>query len=296
MTPTDGAGLIELWLLQIVWGLGPWICIGFGLVVITRGSGVFKSAARNIEQRAERTSAHGRAAISFDLLSHRIVTILSMLFAFACIGVAGMVSEVLQGGVEARVRELPPAIEAAPGQTASVDFIAAVCLATLGVTLAITVCIYRALRQRALEHSATPDLGAHAPAMVRFFSRPPLARLGVTAFSAFLFFGFLSQIAWGLMLVYPPPASWLTLEAPGLLPALGWILLWIGPAVLLAALSPTWNLTARYAQLHQRFFKLNPQMRRNAGRRAAIGVGFIGAVIDFNLLIWIGARLFPEAF
>ena len=310
MTPADGAGLLELWLLQIVWSLGPWVCIGLGLVVITRGSRAFKSAARNIEQRAERTSAHGRFAISFDLLSHRMLTTLSMLFAFACIGVAGMVSGVLQGGVEARVRELAPPIgelaspiEAAPGQSASTDFIAAICLATFGMTLAIAIIVYRALRQRALEHSAAPDLGARppaigarAPVVVRFFSRPLPVRLGITAFGAFFFFGFLSQIVWGMMLVFPPPASWLALEAPGMLPALGWILLCIGPAVLAAAMSPTLNLAARYAQLHERFVSLNPRMRRNIARRFAIGAGLIGAAIDLNLLLWIGTRLFPEAF
>jgi hypothetical protein len=37
-------------------------------------------------------------------------------------------------------------------------------------------------------------------------------------------------------------------------------------------------------------------MRQQVARRFAIGAGFIGAVIDLNLLVWIGTRVFGEAF
>jgi hypothetical protein len=296
VTPPDAAGLIELWLLQIVWGLGPWICIGIGLVVIMRGSRAFTSKARNIERRAEQTSKRGRLAISFDLVSHRMLTVASMFFAFACIGFAGLMSNALQGSIEPRVRELAVPIEQASEQTASVDFIVAVCLATLGLSLAITVFIYQELRRRALEHPATADPGARRTAAARFFARPLRVRLGITAFCAFFMCGILSQIIWGMLLVFPPPTSWLSLEAPGLLPVLIWALMCIGPAVLLAALSPTLNLAAGHARLRRRFLELSPQMRQQVARRFAIGAGVIGALIDLNVLVWIGTRVFGEAF
>lgn len=183
-----------------------------------------------------------------------------------------------------------------PGPPASSDFLATVAIASLGLALAIVAFVLGVLRERARAPRRAGSTLAAARAKSGFLARPPAVRLALVALATVLLFGLVTQALWALLWIFPPSPAWLELDAPGPLPLLVWGLACLGPALMAAALAPSWSLAARHARRRRRPLRLEPALRRRLLRRLAVAAAGLGAVLDLLLLQRVANHLVSGAF
>jgi hypothetical protein len=304
MTPHHST--FQLWLLGVVWTLGPWLALGFAAILATLVVQRVSRLARSIEKKPVERGAGGFVGLVRDGWIHGALARSTLFIVMGCLMFAGFIAAGIQGFVQRSVQEtLRGTVEeewvVQPGPVPDssgdgfLDLIILGGLMMACVTVIIGVSVYRRLRRRAEEIASRPtSRGAPKPVVVRLFYDNKKIGITILVVGCWMLWGFLSQVV-GLAIYTFPGASSLG-SIPGVETAAIVFLVILGIAMFIAMFAPLAWLSFRNARLQLRYMRENRVARRVFYAQVVVFCGLLGSALNLYLIDVLGRLLWPSVF
>jgi hypothetical protein len=304
MTPDQST--FQLWLLGLVWTLGPWLALGFAAVIATLVVRKISHLARSVERRPVKQGVSGFFGVVRDSWIHGTLTGSTIYVVIGCVmfggfvaaGIQGLVQRAVQGPVLGAIEDkmvVPPT----PGPDSSndgvLDLIILSGLIMACVTVMIGVVAYRRLRRNAVKiASRLPARGASKPLVVRLFYDKKTTGIAILVVGCWMLWGFLSQVV-GLAIYMSPGLSSLQ-SIPGVETAAIVFLVILGIAMFGVMFAPLAWLSARNIRLQFRHLRRNRVAQRLFYVKAVVLCGLLGSLLNMYLIGLLGHLFWPSVF
>jgi hypothetical protein len=304
MTPDQST--FQLWLLGLVWTLGPWLALGFAAVIATLVVTKISHLARDVEKRPVKQGVSGFFGVVRDSWIHGTLTGSTIYVLIGCIMFGGFAAAGIQGLVQRTIQEpVPGAIEdrivvpPMKGPDSSndgvLDLIILGGLIMACVTVMIGVVAYRRLRRKAVEiASRLPARCGSRPLVVRLFCDKKTTGIAILVVGCWMFWGFLSQVV-GLAIYMTPSLSSLQ-SIPGVETAAIVFLMILGVAMFGVMFAPFAWLSARNIRLQFRHLRQNRVTQRLFYVKAVVLCGLLGCLLNMYLIDLLGHLFWPGVF
>ena len=204
-----------LWIMGIVWAIGPWLPMGLSAILATLAIKRVYRYAKAIEDRPVENGFRGYIRIVRDGFFHRFLSWSTLRIIIGCIAFGGLLSagyngffqQNFQRNIQETAEKVLP-FESAPTDRAEEDgFLESILLLGLisaVITVLIGIKIYRSLRQRAKKLSLEAIItGGHRPITLRLFHDNRAFGITLLVIGCWILWGFLTQFG-GLLLILIP--------------------------------------------------------------------------------------------
>lgn len=302
--------ILWLWVLGLVWGLGPWLALGLAAVLAALAWQRIHLFARKIEGRPIQDGFSGYITAYRHALLHSVLAKGTLFVFFGCVafagllaaGIWGLVQKSLEGITPDALEEVlpPPTTTVDPGASAAsgmLDWIILVALLLAGVTIIIGFKAYRRFRQRALASvSRSTGRGTPRPLVVRLFHDNRRIGIIVTVVGCWILWGTLTQFAGLLFLVVPKAAALTYRPIPGAMTAGIVFLVIIMVCMNGIFLGPFVWLSLRNMRMQFRLIEENRVARRILNAQVIVFAGLLGALLNLYVIDLLGRSLWPAVF
>ena len=295
-----------LWVMGIVWDIGPWLAMGLSAVLATLAIQRVHRYAKTIETRPVKQGFRGFIRIVRDSYLHGFLTWSTLRITIGCIAFAalltsgfyGFFQQNFQGSIQKMV-EKQPLIESATNDKAEgegvLESILIIGLISAGLTVLIGTKIYRSLRQRAKELSLNAMIrGEPPPVIAKLFHDNKTIGIVVLIIGCWILWGFLTQVG-GLAIILIPGLRAKS-SIPGVMPAT--IVFFVILSILLYVLlfGPFAWFSFRNLKLHLRYIRENRIAKKLFHLQIIILGGALGVLLNLYFVDLLGKILWPAIF
>jgi hypothetical protein len=292
--------VINLWLLQFLFGAIPWLVLAIGIAVMAILFHRFDKTAKNLQKEPFDKGIKGlpRIFINQSVMEVMIYVLkrLTGLAIFLGSITTYIVAYIIRNKVEMETAKLPDGYLAL-GEEPSLDFIILCSFMGIAITIYIAISGYYALRRKGQSLLQKSIKTQSAPTLIaRLYGRTTLAGIIIFMVGCFPLLAIIMNIIWGVAIFIPLPSSLLTIELPGT----EWLLivmfsvLWVG--IMFAMYSPTLILLWRQLMMSLLQYRENSIVHATSVTLMAITLGLFGGLITMGFLYSLGGALYPDMF
>jgi hypothetical protein len=306
MPPGQTTSFFWLWVMGIVWSIGPWLAIGLSAVLATLAIQRVHRYAKTIETRPVKQGFRGFIRIVRDSYLHGFLTWSTLRIIIGCIAFGGLLTagfygffqQNFQGSIQKMV-EKQPIIESATNDKAEgegvLESILIIGLISAGLTVLIGTKIYRSLSQRAKELSISAMIrGKPSPVIVKLFHDNKTIGIVVLVIGCWILWGFLTQIG-GLAVILIPGLRAKS-SIPGVMPATIAFLVILSILLYVLLFGPVAWFSFRNLKLHLRYIRENRIAKKLFHLQIIILGGALGMVLNLYFVNLLGKILWPVIF
>ena len=306
MPPGQTTSHFWLWIMGIVWSIGPWLAIGLSAVLATLAIQHVHRYAKTIETRPVKQGFRGFIRIVRDSYLHGFLTWSTLRIIIGCIAFGGLLTagfygffqQNFQGSIQKMV-ETQPLIESATNDEAEgegvLESILIIGLISAGLTVLIGIKIYRSLSQRAKELSMSSMIrGEPSPAVVKLFYDNKTIGIVLLVIGCWILWGFLTQIG-GLAIILIPGLRAKS-SIPGAMPATIVFLVIVSILLYVLLFGPFTWFSVRNLKLHLRYIRENKIAKSLFHWQIIILGGALGMVLNLYFVDLLGKILWPAIF
>jgi hypothetical protein len=306
MPPGQTTSFFWLWVMGIVWSIGPWLAIGLSAVLATLAIQRVHRYAKTIETRPVKQGFRGFIRIVRDSYLHEFLTWSTLRIIIGCIAFGGLLTagfygffqQNFQGSIQKMV-EKQPIIESATNDKAEgegvLESILIIGLISAGLTVLIGTKIYRSLSQRAKELSISAMIrGKPSPVIVKLFHDNKTIGIVVLVIGCWILWGFLTQIG-GLAVILIPGLRAKS-SIPGVMPATIAFLVILSILLYVLLFGPVAWFSFRNLKLHLRYIRENRIAKKLFHLQIIILGGALGMVLNLYFVNLLGKILWPVIF
>lgn len=306
MPPGQTTSLFWLWIMGIVWSIGPWLAIGLSAVLATLAIQRVHRYAKTIETRPLKQGFKGFIKIVRDSYLHGILTWSTLRIIIGCIAFGGLLTsgfygfyqQKFQGSIQKMV-EKQPLIESATNDKAEgegvLESILIIGLISAGLTVLIGVKIYRSLSRRAKELSLSAMIrGDPSPVIVRLFRDNKTIGIVLLVIGCWILWGFLTQIG-GLAIILIPGLRAKS-SIPGIMPATIVFLVILSILLYVLLFGPVAWFSVRNLRLQLRYIRENRIAKNLFHWHIIMLGGALGVVLNLYFVNLLGKILWPAIF
>jgi len=306
MPPGQTTSFFWLWVMGIVWSIGPWLAIGLSAVLATLAIQRVHRYARTIETRPVKQGFRGYIRIVRDSYLHGFLTWSTLRIIIGCIAFGGLLTsgfygffqQNFQGSIQKMV-ETQPLIESATNDEAEgegvLESILIIGLISAGLTVLIGTKIYRSLSQRAKELSISAMIrGEPSPVIVKLFHDNKTIGIVVLIIGCWILWGFLTQIG-GLAIILIPGLKAKS-SIPGVMSATIVFLMILSILLYVLLFGPVAWFSFRNLKLHLRYIRENRIAKKLFHLQIIILGGVLGVVLNLYFVNLLGKILWPATF
>jgi hypothetical protein len=295
------SAVTELWLMQLLWGVGPWLVFALLLVLAFIAYSYLKKAATFIRTQAIEQGWSGIPAIIVSDFALQLIVWMMTAVLFAAIVGTGFVFARIHIGLTRRygedeLRRLTEEAGAAMPEM-SIDFIFLLSALALVMTATLAVVTYRALRTKAGKLAAERRLeGTRTPIIVALYGKRGLAGILIILAGCYAVFSVLMQLLLALAIALPLPEALITIEVPGALHVaiVVVLLMWLGVVFMLTG--PVGALFSQRLMFLLRAIRENRVALGSVKIFLSLFLFFYGYFLNKWLQMIIGVSQFPEWF
>jgi len=306
MPPGQTISFLWLWIMGIVWSIGPWLAIGLSTVLATLAIQRVHRHAKTMETRSVKQGFRGFIKIVRDSYLHGFLTWSTFRIIIGCIAFAGLLTsgfygffqQNFQGSIQ-KIVEKQSLIESATNDEAEgegvLESILIIGLISAGLTVLIGTKIYRSLSQRAKELSRNAMIrGEPSPVIVKLFHDNKTIGIVVLIVGCWILWGFLTQIG-GLAVILIPGLGAKS-SMPGVIPATIVFLVILSILLYVLLFGPVAWFSFRNLKLHLRYIRENTIAKKLFHLQIIILGGVLGLVLNLYLVNLLGKILWPAIF
>jgi hypothetical protein len=288
----------QLWLLGLVWTLGPWLALGFAAVLATLVIRKISDAARGVERKPVEEGVSGFFGVLRSSWLHGALTSSAAYIVFGCLMLGGFVAAGIQGFVRRNIHQsgreavqeefvVPPISGPDSGGDAVFDWIVLGGLIMACVTITIGVIVYRRLHRHAVEvASRLPSRDSSRPLVVKLFYDKQATGIAVLVVGCWILWGLLSQMA-GLAIYMSPGVSSLQ-SIPGVETAAMVFLAILGIAMFGVMFAPLAWLSVRNIKMQVRHLQENRIALRLFYVNVVVSSALLGSLLNIFLIDLLG--------
>jgi hypothetical protein len=301
----DSTSEFQLWLMGILWGLGPSLGLSLAAILGLVGFRHLHRAARSIERRPTDPGVRGFVRLIRDGLIHTSLTRLVVYLLIGCVMLGGLISALIQAEVRRHAGERAlaviesnpppsPMVGPVPNGDAVLDWIILSGIVFAIATVIFGVRTYRVLTRRAAQRALRAGASQDRSTLVRLFHKNRKLGMLVLGLGGWFLWGFSMQIVGGLVLTVPGMSSLPAI--PGAETAAILFLVVLGLVFLFMFLAPMAWFSWRSTKLHIRYVRENRIAHAALHINLAIIAGFFGSILSMELTRLLGRIIWPSLF